>query len=64
MAPDLKAHPNVEIVAACDPNEDIRARFGADYKIPTYATLGDMIRAQKMDAVYIASPHQFHAENV
>ena len=64
MAPDLRAHPNVEIVAACDPNEDVRGRFGADHGIETYPTLGAMLSAAKLDAVYIASPHQFHAENV
>jgi phthalate 4,5-cis-dihydrodiol dehydrogenase len=64
MAPDLKAHPNVQIVAACDPNEDVRTRFGKDYQIPTFATLGEMIRSGTLDAVYIASPHQFHCENV
>jgi phthalate 4,5-cis-dihydrodiol dehydrogenase len=64
MAPDLRAHPGVRIVSACDPNADVRARFGADYDIPTHATLGEMIAAEKLEAVYIASPHQFHAENV
>lgn len=64
MAPDLKAHPKVEIVAACDPNEDVRTRFGRDYGIPVYASLGEMIAGTKMDACYIASPHQHHCENV
>jgi phthalate 4,5-cis-dihydrodiol dehydrogenase len=64
MAPDLRAHPNVEIVAACDPSDDVRGRFGADYGIETYPTLGAMLEGAELDAVYIASPHQFHAENV
>ena len=49
MAPDLRAHPNVEIVAACDPNEDVRGRFGADHGIETYPTLGAMLSAAKLD---------------
>lgn len=64
MGPDLKAHPDVELVAACDPNEDVRTRFCADHGIPAYATLAEMLREAKPEAVYIASPHQFHAEHV
>lgn len=64
MGPDLAAHPMVELVAACDPNEDVRGRFGADRGVRTYASLGEMIEKEKLDAVYIASPHQFHADNV
>lgn len=64
MAPAMKDHPNAEIVAACDPNEDVRTRFGQEYGIPTYATIDEMIKAGKPDAIYIASPHQFHCEHV
>ncbi|WBY02384.1 Gfo/Idh/MocA family oxidoreductase [Ramlibacter tataouinensis] len=64
MAPDLKAHPNVELVAACDPNADVRDRFTADYRIAGFGSLGEMLREARLDAVYIASPHQFHAEHV
>lgn len=64
MAPDLRAHPDVRIVSACDPNGDVRGRFGADYGIPVHATLTEMLAAERLDAVYIASPHQLHADNV
>lgn len=64
MAPDLKAHPNVEIVGACDPNEAVRNAFGKDYGIPVFASLTELIEKVGPEAVYIASPHQFHAENV
>lgn len=64
MAPAMKAHPNAEIVAACDPNADIRERFGADYEIPTFPTLEAMLKSVKLDAVYVASPHQYHCEHV
>jgi phthalate 4,5-cis-dihydrodiol dehydrogenase len=64
MAPAMKDHPYADIVAACDPNEDVRTRFGAEYGIPTYATLEEMLEASSLDAVYIASPHQFHCEHV
>ncbi|AUL17601.1 oxidoreductase, NAD-binding domain protein [Bordetella bronchiseptica E014] len=64
MAPAMRHHPDAQIVAACDPNEDVRERFGKEYGIPVFATLAEMMRHVQMDAVYIASPHQFHCEHV
>ena len=64
MGPDLKAHPNVELVGACDPSEETRTRFCGDYQIPAFATLAELLDTAKPDAVYIASPHQFHADHV
>jgi phthalate 4,5-cis-dihydrodiol dehydrogenase len=64
MAPAMKSHPHARIVAACEPNEDVRRAFGAEYDIPTYDTLSGMIAAGGLDAVYVASPHQFHAGQV
>jgi phthalate 4,5-cis-dihydrodiol dehydrogenase len=64
MAPPMKRHPNAEIVAACDPNAQTRAAFGCDYGIPTYDSLLAMLDSTELDAVYIASPHQYHCEQV
>lgn len=64
MAPAMRRHPNARIVAACDPNADTRAAFGKDYGIPTYASLAEMLDGAALDAVYVASPHQFHCEHV
>jgi phthalate 4,5-cis-dihydrodiol dehydrogenase len=64
MAPFMREHPNAEIVAACEPNEDVRTRFGQDYGVQVYATIDEMIADSKLDAVYIASPHQLHCEHV
>ncbi|KAF1042061.1 MAG: putative 4,5-dihydroxyphthalate dehydrogenase [Xylophilus sp.] len=64
MAPAMRTHPHAVIAAACDPNEDVRTRFGRQYGVPVYAALGDMLAAGGLDAVYVASPHQFHREHV
>ncbi len=55
MGPDLNVHPDVELVAACDPNEDVRNRFTADHRIQSFGSLGEMLRETRPDAVYIAS---------
>ncbi len=64
MAPPMQRHPKAQIVAACDPNAATRAAFGADYGIPTYDNLAAMLAGSALDAVYIASPHQYHCEQV
>jgi len=64
MAPAMKRHPKAEIVAACDPNADTRTAFGHDYGIPTYESLAAMLDGTDLDAVYVASPHQFHCDHV
>jgi phthalate 4,5-cis-dihydrodiol dehydrogenase len=61
MLPSLAAHPNVELIAAADPDPAARARFEADFGGRTYATGEELSAAPDVDAVYIASPHQFHA---
>lgn len=43
MAPAMKRHPHARIVAAREPKEDVRRGFGAEYDIPTYTTLSEMI---------------------
>ncbi|MGE8630781.1 Gfo/Idh/MocA family protein [Achromobacter denitrificans] len=64
MAPAMKQHPKAAIVAACDPNPETRAAFGKDYGIPTYENLAAMLDGTELDAVYVASPHQYHCEHV
>jgi phthalate 4,5-cis-dihydrodiol dehydrogenase len=64
MAPAMKRHPHAVIAAACDPSEATRQAFAAEYGIPVHATLTDMLEREPLDAVYIASPHQCHADQV
>ncbi len=64
MAPAMRKHPDAEIVAAADPNEDVRVRFGKDFGVPVFAGLEQMLDGIEADAVYVASPHQFHCDHV
>jgi phthalate 4,5-cis-dihydrodiol dehydrogenase len=63
MLPSLVAHPGIVVVAAADPNEAARERFVRSYGGTAYADLAAMLRDAAIDAVYIATPHQFHAEH-
>ncbi len=64
MLPSLLAHPNTRVVAAADPNADACARFEADIGGRTYPTAEALCADAQIDAVYVASPHQYHVGNV
>ena len=64
MLPSLQAHPRIRLSAAADPNPDARARFEQDFGGDTFADAESLCASGVADAVYIASPHQFHAEAV
>jgi phthalate 4,5-cis-dihydrodiol dehydrogenase len=63
MLPGLRAHPDYALAAAADPNPASRARFAAEFGARVYETAETMCRDPDIDAVYIATPHQFHAAN-
>jgi phthalate 4,5-cis-dihydrodiol dehydrogenase len=55
------AHPGVELVTAAEPNFDTRNAFARDFDTPTYALLTELCDDPRIEAVYVATPHQFHA---
>lgn len=64
MLPSLAAHPGVVIAAAADPLAPIRSKFSADFGVPAYAGIEALCAAERLDAVYVATPHQQHAADV
>ena len=63
MLPGLRAHPRYALVAAADPNDDNRRRFAAEFGARVFETDEAMFGDDGIDAVYIATPHQWHAAN-
>src|SRR5579862_1129125 len=62
MLPSFLADQRVRLAAAADPRPEARAQFAADFAAPAYATVAELCAQPDLDAVYIATPHQFHAE--
>jgi len=62
MAPTLAADPRVKLVAAADPRAEARRQFETDFGGRTYATVEELCADPAVDVAYIATPHQFHAE--
>ncbi len=64
MLPTLAHHPRVRTVAAADPRPEARARFTRDFAGRAFATFAELCADREVEAVYIATPHQFHADQI
>jgi phthalate 4,5-cis-dihydrodiol dehydrogenase len=63
MLPTLTRDPRVSLVAAADIRPEARARFATDFKGRTYETVEALCADPSVEVVYVATPHQFHAEH-
>ena len=64
MLPTLAHHPRLQLVAAIDPRPEARERFAADLDARAYESVEELCADPAVEAVYIATPHQFHVEHV
>ena len=55
-------HPRIELCAAVDPLSGPRDTFARDFGARVYAEFRELCENPAVEAIYIASPHQFHAE--
>jgi phthalate 4,5-cis-dihydrodiol dehydrogenase len=54
--------PRIALCAAMDPLPDPRRAFATRFGATVYAEFEDFCQDDSMEAIYIASPHRFHAE--
>lgn len=64
MLPSLVRHPQVKLVAAADLRAEALEKFRGEFDADGYINAEDLFRNKNIDAVYIATPHQCHAEHV
>ncbi|WP_426959175.1 Gfo/Idh/MocA family protein [Muricoccus radiodurans] len=65
MLPTLVHHPRLRLVAAADPRAEARDTFARDFEgARTYEDVDALCADPGVDAVYVASPHQFHLQHV
>jgi len=64
MLPSLVHHPQVKITAAADLRRDALDKFRSEFGAEVYENAEELFRNKNVDAVYIATPHQCHAEHV
>lgn len=64
MLPTFQLDRRVQLVAACDPIAVAREQFGRDFGGRVYEDAEALCSDDKVELVYIASPHQHHAAHV
>lgn len=60
--PALTNDARVVLAGAVDPRAAACRQFAAEFGATAFASLEEMLAAPHIDAVYIASPHEYHAE--
>jgi phthalate 4,5-cis-dihydrodiol dehydrogenase len=63
MLPTFTRHPAVRLVAAADTRAEARKRFADEFSANAYDTVAALCADPAVDAVYVATPHQFHREH-
>jgi phthalate 4,5-cis-dihydrodiol dehydrogenase len=64
MLPTLMQDSRIKLLAATDPNVAACERFEKDFGVKASSHMEEMCASSVIDAVYIASPHQLHAQHV
>ncbi|KAA3630614.1 MAG: gfo/Idh/MocA family oxidoreductase [Proteobacteria bacterium] len=64
MLPTFVRDARFSLVAAATPGAEARAAFEQDFGGTSYHDVDALCRDPAVEAVYVASPHQFHAEHV
>lgn len=64
MLPTLAGDARLRLVAAADPRADARRQFEAEFAATAYESVESLCADPRVEAVYIATPHQLHAEHV
>ena len=60
MVSCLANHPRTALAGAADLEPQLRARFSRDHGVEVNADAEALIRRKDIDAIYVATPHQFH----
>jgi phthalate 4,5-cis-dihydrodiol dehydrogenase len=64
MLPTFLRDPRVRLVAATDPARAACERFAADFGGRVHPDAASLCADDSVEIVYVASPHEFHAEHV
>jgi phthalate 4,5-cis-dihydrodiol dehydrogenase len=63
MVSVIAKHPRLRLIAAADLQPALRKRFESDFGLPTETNVAALAARSDIDVLYIATPHQFHAEH-
>src|SRR5215213_5861401 len=63
VIPEIAPLPFIELTAACDLRPKARQHFEQQYEGKAYERFEDLCASPDVDAIYIATPHQLHADH-
>lgn len=63
LVPYLSGHPRARLAGAADLDPVLRDRLCRDHDVTVHEDAESLLRRDDIDAVYIATPHQFHKEH-
>jgi phthalate 4,5-cis-dihydrodiol dehydrogenase len=61
--PAIRGHSEFRLAAIADPVAEIRDAVSAETGVPVFADLPSMLASAELDAAYIATPTELHAEH-
>jgi phthalate 4,5-cis-dihydrodiol dehydrogenase len=63
MLPTFVNDSRIALAGAADPRPEARRRFESDFGVRAHETIDPLCADPSIDAIYVASPHQFHCEH-
>src|SRR5262245_58414818 len=57
----ISANPEAELVALCDVDNAVTAKFSSQYGVPGFSDFRQMLDESRADVVSICTPHALHA---
>ncbi len=63
VLPEIGRLPYIEVTAAADLRPEARERFRQEFEGEAFETFDELCASPNVDAVYVATPHQFHARH-
>lgn len=63
VVPEVTKLPYIQVTAAADLRATARERFQLEYEGQAFETVDELCQSPNVDAIYVATPHQLHAEH-
>jgi phthalate 4,5-cis-dihydrodiol dehydrogenase len=63
MIPALLKHPSIKITAAADSDPAPLEKFRGDFQAETFLSVEALCKSPNVDAIYMATPTQYHTEH-
>ena len=64
VLPEIAELPYIRLTAAADPRPSALERFRADIGGQAFGSIEELCQSPNVDAIYVATPHELHAQHV